>query len=55
MRVACGLNLRTYLYLLSGGLEAERDTGVTLFHLTIWEVQQIAFCVEVVISGKSLG
>ena len=26
MRVACGLKLRTYLYLLSGGLEAEHDT-----------------------------
>ena len=26
MRVVCGLKLRTYLYLLSGGLEAEHDT-----------------------------
>ena len=35
MRVACGLKLRTYLYLLSGGLEAEHDTA--------WSVHDIVF------------
>ena len=42
MRVACGLKLRTYLYLLSGGLEAEHDTNPTWPNLTLVKLKLFA-------------